>query len=184
MEQRLGLSAGAARDLAQEARAVDPAKLRDFIAPLMWMVPARCSDVGGAWRCRTRARLEGGVKIETVDVVPSVPARTRVVVRRAGDRREIAVPGMVLVADGTTRQEVRRAPVADVATVSDLGVLIDLPSRRIFVGPPMMLASTYADLLYLDGRYTHAFAKVDEHVWPGRERVVTWQIDWAYTGER
>jgi hypothetical protein len=181
-------TADEARTLWQHAHAIDAAKLDDFIAPRWNVTPARCRDVRGAWRCPTRLRLDDGVRIEAVDVIPSVPARTRVALRQPpGERREtreIAMPVMVLVADGTRLQEVPVVPLAGMTSLRDLGVLIDVPKRRVLVGPPATLSSTIADLLHLDGRYARAFAKLDEHVSPGRERVVTWQIDWAYAGNR
>jgi dolichyl-phosphooligosaccharide-protein glycotransferase len=180
MQERLGLSAGEARGLWQEARAVDVAKLEDFVAPpLRSLTGARCRDVRGAWRCRTRVPLDGDMRIDAVDVVPSVPARTRVAVRRPPeDATEIAMPGTVVIADGTTLRKVALVPVADMTRLGDVGVLIDVPGRRVLVGPPAALSSTIADLLYLEGRYARRFTKFDERTWPGGERVVTWQIDW------
>jgi len=66
----------------------------------------------------------------------------------------------------------------DAPTNGDLGVLIDLPNRRIFLAAPSFIRSTFTHLLYLDGRYARHFEKYDERVSSLGQRVVTWRINW------
>jgi hypothetical protein len=70
--------------------------------------------------------------------------------------------------------------VGDASTVQAGGkpVLLDPDQHRALVGTQTALRSTYAALMYLDGRYAPHFRKVDDRVgWRG-QRVATWRIDW------
>jgi len=61
----------------------------------------------------------------------------------------------------------------------EVGIMIDVAKRRVLAGPPYLLRSTFTELLFLDGRYTKAFEKIDERSGPHEERVTTWRINWG-----
>jgi hypothetical protein len=56
-----------------------------------------------------------------------------------------------------------------------LAVLVDVPGRRILVGPPHLVRSTFTQLVFLDGRTAPGFEKVDDRA-AGGERVLTWRV--------
>jgi hypothetical protein len=175
MQARLGLSATDAHRLWAEARAVDVSKLDDFVAqPRGYLIPEwiACREAGDAWHCPVGVPEGGGGVIAALQVVPGAPARSRLVVQRPGVEAQMATPGLLLVADAEGLQELPFRP----ATFPALGALVDLPNRRVLLGRPAVLASTFTHLLYLDGRYARRLVKVDERVGFGRERVVTWRI--------
>jgi hypothetical protein len=47
------------------------------------------------------------------------------------------------------------------------------------VGTPAILQSTYTQLMFLDGRYSRHFKKMQERVGRRRDRVVTWRVEWG-----
>jgi hypothetical protein len=59
-----------------------------------------------------------------------------------------------------------------------IGVLLDLPKKRILVGPPPLIRSTFTHLVYLNGRYAQHYTKVNEQLTFEGERVVTWKVTW------
>ncbi|HTY55693.1 MAG TPA: STT3 domain-containing protein [Candidatus Binataceae bacterium] len=60
----------------------------------------------------------------------------------------------------------------------DVGILMDVAKRRILVGPPYLIRSTFTDLIFLDGRYSKMFQKTNEQSGTHEERVTTWKINW------
>jgi asparagine N-glycosylation enzyme membrane subunit Stt3 len=62
---------------------------------------------------------------------------------------------------------------------SEIGIMVDVAKRRILAGPPYLLRSNFTELLFLDGRYTKAFQKIDERPGTHEERVSTWRINWG-----
>lgn len=55
-------------------------------------------------------------------------------------------------------------------------VLIDLPRMRAIYGPPQLMASLYAQLMFLDGRHSRHFHKITERVSIVGERISLWRI--------
>src|SRR5262249_3937709 len=92
----------------------------------------------------------------------------------AADTPDTGAPAVLILAGARQQEEITPASPLH----PDLGVLLDLPKQRILVGAPLLLRSTFTQLMYLDGRYTTAFEKVDERTVDTGERVVTWKIRW------
>jgi len=125
--------------------------------------------------CAVESTIGGGTtRVESVTYPADAPERAVVTTRPAGGGPSVTgSPARVLVAGADRIESV--AP--DAPAHADLGVLIDVPGRRVLVGAPDLVGSTLVQLLYLDGRTTRSFAKVDERSAAG-ERVTTWRVRW------
>lgn len=140
-----------------------------------------CSERDGAVRCPIATSVGGGrTTLDEVAYPQDAPGRAVLTTHSAADGARLSgAPGLVLVA-GAQRVE-RVTPESPVHP--DLGVLIDVERRRVLVGAPVLIGSTLVQLLYLDGRSTSHFVKVDERVAAG-ERVTTWRIRWPESDAR
>jgi hypothetical protein len=138
----------------------------------------RVTDAGDAWICPIGLGVgESGPVLEAFEYVPEAPARSRLHFRErddraAGSRRFTGAPATIVRAGPAAMDETSLPR----PTTPDLGVLVDTVERRILVGPPYLLRSTFTHLVFLDGRYARRFEKFDERAAPGGERVVTWHI--------
>ena len=125
--------------------------------------------VEGGWTCRI-VDSPGRPKpaVEAVDYRPAIPEQTRL--RTAsGDR----APAVVLLAGAEpVLREVEVAEPRD----ETLGVLVDVPHRRVLVGSPDLLRSTFTRLVFLDGRFSPHFQEVDDRTGYAGERVRTWRV--------
>jgi dolichyl-diphosphooligosaccharide--protein glycosyltransferase len=90
--------------------------------------------------------------------------------RPSGSPVEIA-PGALLIAE-TERVDVDLPQ----PRYGEVGVLLDTRTWRIRVGPPALIRSTFAQLLYLDGRYASHYTKVDERASDLNERVLAFKV--------
>jgi len=61
-----------------------------------------------------------------------------------------------------------------------VGIMLDVAKHRILAGPPYLIESTFTDLMFLDGRDSKAFQKIDERSGPHGEQVTTWKLDWNH----
>ena len=71
-----------------------------------------------------------------------------------------------------------RADASVRAVVRRPGVLFDAVHHRVLVGSPAILQSTFTQLMYLDGRYSPRFRKMQDHLGFDENRVVAWSVDW------
>lgn len=153
----------------------DGAVLRDDAAGGVPFV-RRWSDCAestpGQLVCPIDATIGGRTRVESVAYPADAPARALLTTRPAGGGPAVTGSPALLVVDDAARTE-RVAP--DAPAHPDLGVLIDVPGRRVLVGAPALVGSTLMRLLYLDGRHATGFAKVDERV-AGGERITTWKL--------
>jgi dolichyl-phosphooligosaccharide-protein glycotransferase len=62
-------------------------------------------------------------------------------------------------------------------TYPDYAVLVDVLKRRILIGSPPFIRSTFTQLLFLDGRYARRFKKFDDEI-SDLGHVVTWKVRW------
>ena len=81
-------------------------------------------------------------------------------------------PALLLVAGAAGIDEIEFAQPFD----ARLGALVDVSGRRVLVGPPYLLRSTFTQLMFLDGRYATAFEKLDDRTGFAGERIVTWRV--------
>jgi len=119
--------------------------------------------------------------IDAVTYHPRDWRRTRVHFRSptppAGQRR--ATPSWLRIVD-------RGAPEEHVFSDSALphvGVLIDRARRRVLIGTPGVLRSTYVRLMFFDTPVSSALALFDARQSAMGERVLTWRIHWPEDGE-
>jgi hypothetical protein len=90
-----------------------------------------------------------------------------------GKADQATTPGALLIARADGMEEVTFPQVSEPA----VGVLVDETRDSIVVGPPYLLRSMFTQLVFLHGRFTPHFVKVDEHLSPNKDRVVTWRIE-------
>jgi hypothetical protein len=122
-----------------------------------------------------------GTRLETVRVDADRPAASRLRLRSTGAGAAAptaydAPPALLLLARSDRLQDVP-FPSGEPA----LAVLFDVPRQRLLVGRPDVLRSTFAQLLFLDGRYARHFKRIAERSTSAGERVVTYRIDWNDT---
>ena len=55
-------------------------------------------------------------------------------------------------------------------------VLVDVLGRRVLVGSPDLVRSTFTRLVFLDGRFSPGFQPVDDRTGYDNERVRTWKV--------
>lgn len=174
----LGLSDDDARALWRSARAVDPSKLAEFVAPALgYLTPdwVPCSvDAVGVWQCPIGVDAGQGRTLAAVRFVPYAPVKSRLVIRNLSTGgEENATPGLLVMAGSDSMADMVFQPAAFPA----LGVLADLPNRRVLLGRPAFLESIFTRLMFLDGRYGKGFTKVGEKRGYKGERVVTWRVN-------
>ena len=127
---------------------------------------------GGNRRCAVGRPDNRGRQIDAV-VYPSTDVhRARLVTTPAGGAQAEAPPDLLMV--------VEENGIETFGALSDSGtaVLVDPERHRALVGAPSALGSLYTRLMFLDGRDTARFRKVDEHTGAWGGRVVTWVVDW------
>jgi hypothetical protein len=129
----------------------------------------------GEMLCPVDSTIGGGTTlVDRVAYPASAPGRAVLTTAPAGGGPSVSGSPALVVVAGAERVE-RIVPAAPAQ--ADLGVLIDVPGHRILVGAPALVGSTLVQLLYLDGRTTGRFEKVDDRTAAG-ERVTTWRIRW------
>jgi len=107
------------------------------------------------------------------------PAAGRLVLAPAhgGAPRRVS-PALVLLARNGELHAIEPAG----AGTDTLGVLLDVETGRAVFGAPALLRSTFARLMFLDGRYARRFEKADDRTGFRDERVVTWALRWERPG--
>jgi hypothetical protein len=129
---------------------------------------------GGERRCQVgRADARGG-RIDAVVYPDGDVHHTRVVSTAPGGEPVEAPPDLLLVADRDGVATFGRAATGD----QGIAVLLDSEQQRALVGSPSAIGSIYTRLMFLDGRGTSHFRKVDERTGAWNQRVVTWAINW------
>ena len=125
-------------------------------------------DADGAWICRLVAPASAPTpRVTAVTYRPDSPGATRLTTP-SGDIAAAAV--LVAGADGVEEAAVAR-------TGEDaLGVLVDLPGRRVLVGPPAVLRATFTRLMFLGAQHAPRFEPVDDRTNSGGERVRVWKV--------
>ncbi|MDX2171335.1 MAG: hypothetical protein SF182_29980, partial [Deltaproteobacteria bacterium] len=160
--------------LAHAARGLDPAARARFLAPRARLYTADWVDCPlaerGERRCRVGVNDPGG-SIEAVRYPADDPRLARV--ERGGGPSRDATPDLLRVAIGDGVET-----VAGAAQPDGVGVLIDADRHRALVGTPNAIASTYVQLLFLDGRGLRHFTKLDDRSGAWNRRVASWRIDW------
>lgn len=86
-------------------------------------------------------------------------------------RKRLEGPPEIFIRAGEQGMEERH--FAD-SPYPNLGVLFDSESKRILIGAPSLLRSTFIQLMYLDGRYSKRYMKFDERA--AGERVIIWKL--------
>lgn len=191
LASQLGYSHEAARALFDQARALSsPDEIQNFVAPSggylsnRWL-PCFSSDGSSAeLDCRTEELR--GVPLSPIltlrEIVVDPGDAQRVMLRISSDRADQTTshtndvaPTMAIVAKGGRLDEVSEASSGP----SDLSVLFDADHNRVLAGPSYLIGSTYTRLMFLNGRYSKYFEKVDDQRGYGGERVTTWRIDWT-----
>jgi hypothetical protein len=167
--------------LAQRAAGVtDERSRRQFIAPHGgFLTPAwvPCHPAGADMVCPLSGRVDvRGGGMDAFIYHRDAPAAGRLGRRVRGLMTEEALAPAAVVIAGADRLE---AVVPTDATPMLLGVLVDTVNARVLVGSPDMLRSTFAHLIFLDGRYSRALRKSDERIGFRGERVLAWRVDWG-----
>jgi len=183
MVRRFGYARGDALGLYQQAvRNLPPAAPRRIVGLARgylhrgWL---RCrSDVGDVVCPIARTIDAAGTVLDDFVYEPDKPAGGRLRIRRPNEEgvapRTTMPPAEIVLADAAGSKRVLPTGPVD----HDLAVLLDTVKRRILLGTPALLESTFTQLMYLDGRYARHFEKIDERVGYKGERVVTWRVLW------
>ncbi len=144
-----------------------------------WL-PCDPDDGAGRMRCPIDGVVDGaGTRLEAVSVDVRQPAASRLRVRPGPSATTAAAayeaePALLVLARADRLEEVEFfSPLQ-----TDLAVLADVPGRRVLLGPPALLRSTFVHLVYLDGRYARHFEKLGDRSSPTGERVLTYRIEW------
>jgi hypothetical protein len=143
---------------------------------------SECSEQSpGRLVCPVDATIGGGrTRVVSVDYPLDAPERAVLTTEPGAGRAAITGSPALVVVDDAERSE---RVMGDAPAHPELGVLIDVPGRRVLVGAPALVGSTLVRLLYLDGRHASGFAKVDERSAAG-ERVTTWRLRWPEPAQR
>jgi asparagine N-glycosylation enzyme membrane subunit Stt3 len=150
----------------------DEKQIDNFIAPPPGLIPAEwipCRESDGAMACIITITNTGGVNRIEFNYDPAAPANARLT---QGERS--GAPAALIVA-GTGGLDER---LDANAVFGEIGVLLDVPGRRILVGSPMMIRSTVVRLFYLDGRYSGIFKPFARKTTLTGEEVASFKIDW------
>jgi hypothetical protein len=178
VERRFGLDADGARELVRRAAALrTPAEADAFVTARLGYLVANwlpCRDAAEGWFCPVgRPVDDAGTQLAGFDYRAAAPSESRFLLRAArGGAASSAVPAALLLADGTRVNEATLPAGGD----PRLAVLVDVPERRVLIGPPDLLRSTFTRLMFLEAAYGERFEKVDDRVGYRNERVVTWRI--------
>ncbi|HJY84090.1 MAG TPA: STT3 domain-containing protein [Candidatus Binatia bacterium] len=184
--ERFGYKQEEATRLYKRAQALDSSnEVYDFIAPRLGYLSPQwisCHTEGddtslvcpvGLQTSRTGSVLEKFVYRAAAPLESKIHFRLPRSMRSRHYPSE-GTPGLLIVA-GVQEQEEVFFPSP---TFPRLGVLLDVPKKRILLGPPPLLRSTFTHLIYLDGRYSQYYEKFDERLTYAGERVVTWKVKW------
>ena len=105
---------------------------------------------------------------------PASPMDAELIARGANGAEFSSAPGLLLLAGATELQGISFGA----SSLPQVAVLADLPNRRVLVGTPEVISSTFVHLLYLDGRYARHYEKVSERQSSRGERVSVWKVKW------
>ena len=128
---------------------------------------------GGGRRCPIGHADAHGGQIDAV-VYPEDDARQARVASTTAAGEQSAAPDPLIIVDSKAIETVGGTASADDATA----VLLDRERHRVLVGSPAAIGSLYTRLVFLDGRGTTRFRKLDERTGAWGERVITYAIDW------
>ncbi len=128
----------------------------------------------GHWVVLHRLGPDRSGPIDSIRYPADDPRLARVVRPAAGETRHDAAPDLLRVANRDRVETVTGAAQPD-----GVGVLIDADTHRAMVGSPNAIASTYVQLLFLDGRGLTRLEKLDDRTGTWGRRIASWQIDWA-----
>jgi asparagine N-glycosylation enzyme membrane subunit Stt3 len=162
----------------------DPDARAEFEHPRQsWLVPGwlPCDQTGGGLDCPIDQRMDRqGTVLERVLIDPAHPEATRLRVRGPGASSTTdGSPATLVVARvGGVTHVVPDGPPLD----TRLGALVDLRMRRVLLGAPDMVASTFAELWFLGGRDAPHFVRTDDRKSLRGERVITWRVRTGATG--
>jgi len=171
LTSRLDMAPAEARALYARATDLEGKQaVAEFVSPpLGYLVPRWSPCTGpdhGAWTCPVKGRADDAV-LATVEYDPEAPAETRL---RVGDENRAATA--VLLAGSEHVREIAGAG----RDTPPLGILVDVPGRRVLVGSPGLLRSTFTRLMFLDARLARHFEPVADRTGYANERVRAWRI--------
>ena len=183
---RFGYSAEEATRLYRWAKTLDSrGEIADFIAQRLgylspqW-ISCHTEDDDASLVCPVGlpASATGSI-LEKFVYHPTAPLESTVYLSlprstRSDDSPAEGTPGLLIVA-GVKEKEEFSFPSPRFPRI---GVLLDLPKKRILIGPPPLVRSTFTHLVYLDGRYAQHYTKVNEQLTYTGERVITWKVKW------
>ncbi len=183
---RFGYSQEEATRLYKQAQALDSSNaVYDFIAPRFGYLSPQwisCHTEGddASLVCPVGLQVSRvGNVLEKFVYRPAAPLESKVHFRLPRSTRSLdsppeGTPGLLVMAGAQEKEEV----FFPSPTFPRIGVLLDLPKKRILLGPPPLVRSTFTHLIYLDGRYSQYYEKFDERLTYAGERVVTWRVKW------
>ena len=186
LARKLGTSEAEAQTLIDQARALrSPGAVQNFIAPSSGYLSRRwlpCFAIGATtMECPTEelhgVAIAADATLQAVVFERGNPAQAalRIIIdHQATANPEDVAPGSWLIARGGHLSEVN----INKAAYPDLAVLLDADHSRVLAGPSYLIHSTFTRLMFLDGRYSKYFEKIDEQLGYGGERVTTWRIHW------
>jgi len=137
-----------------------------------WVPCEPASD--GERRCAVARFDSRGVRIDAVVYPSGYARRARVISTAADGHQSEQAPDVLVIAGAAGAEALDEAAAAPGA----IAVLLDDERHRALVGRPRAIGSLYTRLMFLDGRGTTRFRKVDERTGAWGERVATWAIDW------
>ena len=186
---RFGYSRERAAALYDQARGLRSQREReDFAASRTWYLTPQwiaCHDQSdGKMLCPLGMRdRQTGALLDSFVYDPEAPEQSRLRVRRSqagvlAAQATDETPAALLLADAAGERGVTLGPT----TLAQFGALVDIPNRRVLVGSPFLLRSTFVQLMYLDGRYAHRYEKFDERIAYNGERVEVWRVKWDGDG--
>jgi hypothetical protein len=160
-------------DPARPAAACGPGESCTGFVTVDW---APCPAVaGGEHRCWIGRPDRHGRQIEAVRYTDADVRTARLVTTHPGHAPSEAAPDLLLLVDGDAVVRLGQATPGDGGTA----LLLDPERQRALVGSPSALDSLYTRLMFLDGRATSRFHKLDERTGAAGQRVVTWAIDFG-----
>jgi hypothetical protein len=185
LARTLGVSEANAQTLIDEARALkSPAAAQNFIAPSDGYLSPRwlaCFATGATMmECPMEeihgVTIAGNATLQAVEFERgSAQPMLRITMDHQGATHwQRAAPGSWLIARDGHLNEVS----INKSAYPDMAVLLDADRSRALVGPSYLVDSTFTRLMFLDGRYSRYFEKVDEEWGYADECVTTWRINW------
>lgn len=174
-EDALGLYRQAVRDLPPAAPRRIVGLARGYLHR-GWL-PCR-SEVGDVV-CPIGLPIDAaGTVLDDFVYSPDKPSEGRLRIRRPNEEgvapRTTMWPAELVLADAAGLKRI--APTVPID--HDLAVLLDTVRRRVLLGTPAVIESTFTQLMFLDGRYARHFEKIDERLGYKGERVVAWRVLW------